>query len=453
MTLLGIDLGTSNLKVATFTTDGELIDQRTAPVEEHRNGSAQWQNADEWWQSAVELIRSLDPHQVEGVSLTGRANAGVFVDRSLDVIVHPWSDTRHRDALTAVNRDGTHLSTYGTGLVSKIDWLRQHQPHVYRRIRYALYAKDLLFLRLTGEHKTDWSSGPDQASWGPLDQATLDLLPEPALPWDVASHVSRKAARATGLREGVPVAVGPHDGVAANVGVGATEPGSWALTLGTHAVVRAIVDQPHPFRFYVLPRNRHVIGRTTLAAGRAIDWWCRTVNQDRARLLDAARGALPGADGARFYPYLHGQIAPRLDRRRRGRLAGLTDRQDPATIARAIIEGVSFGIAACADALADAVVRPATIEVTGGGVRNRLWLQILADVLERPLNLGDSAVEARGACAYLAFGLGLYGSLEEAAATMRQTTGTMEPTAIGTETYARIRADWEKAEADDIAQD
>ena len=453
MTLLGIDLGTSNLKVATFTPGGELIDQRVAPVREHRNGSARWQNADEWWQSAVELIRGLDPQQVEGVSLTGRANAGVFLDRSLDVIVQPWSDSRHRDELTVLNRDGTHLSTYGSGLVAKIDWLRQHQAHVYRRVRYAAYAKDLLLLRLTGEHKTDWSSGPDQDSWGPLDQATLDLLPEPALPWDVASNVGRKAARATGLREGVPVAVGAHDGVAANVGVGATEPGSWALTLGTHAVVRAIVDEPHPFRFYVMPRDRHVIGRTTLAAGRAIDWWGRTVNRDRALLLDAAQEVPPGADGARFYPYLHGQIAPRLDRRRRGRLAGLTDRHDPASVARAIIEGVSFGIAACADALAGAVPRPATIEVTGGGVQNRLWLQILADVLERPLNLGDSAVEARGACAYLAFGLGLYRSVEEAAATMRKTTGVMEPTGVGTENYARIRADWEKTEADDIAQD
>lgn len=453
MTLLGIDLGTSNLKAATFTPDGELIDQRSAPVREYQNGAARWQNADEWWRSAVELIRSLEPGRVEGVALSGRANAGVFLDRDLDVIVQPWADLRHRRALAALTRTDTHLSTYGAGLVSKINWLRDHQPHVYRRARYAAYAKDLLFLRLTGEHKTDWSSGPDQASWGSLEQTTLDLLPEPALPWDVGAGVRREAAQATGLKEGVPVAVGAHDGVAANVGVGATEPGTWALTLGTHAVVRAVVDEPHPFRFYVMPENRHVIGRTTLAAGRAIDWWCRTANLDRTKLIAAAQEAPAGAEGARFYPYLHGQIAPRLDRSRRGRLVGLTDRHDPAMITRAIIEGVSFGIAACADALAATIPRPTTIEVTGGGIQNRLWLQILADVLALPLNLGDAAVEARGACAYLAYGLGRYGSVEEAAATMRRTTGVMEPGAIGAEKYAPIRADWEKAETDDIAQD
>ena len=145
MTLLGIDLGTSNLKVATFTTTGELIDARVAPVVEHHNGTARWQDADAWWQRPVEPVRSLSPEHIDGVSISGRANAGVFLDRSLEVISQPWGDLRHRAELERVREESPHLSTYGTALVSKMAWLREHQPHVYRRARYAASAKDFLF--------------------------------------------------------------------------------------------------------------------------------------------------------------------------------------------------------------------------------------------------------------------------------------------------------------------
>ena len=453
MTLLGIDLGTSNLKVATFSNHGELIEQRIAPIREHVDGTARWQDADEWWTQAIGLIRAIQPERVDGVALSGRANAGVFLDASLNVVAHPWSDPRHRDDLAAVTRSSPSLSTYGAALVSKVRWLRRHHPELLRKTRYAAYGKDLFYLRLTGQHRTDWSSGPDGPAWQSVDPATLNLLPRPALPSDVSGTVQSDAARATGLRAGIPVAVGAHDGVCANVGVGATGADAWALTLGTHAVVRTIVAGPHPFRFYVMPPDRQVIGRTTLAAGRAIDWWCRVAGRDRTALLSAAREVPPGARGAKFLPYLHGQIAPRLARDRRGHLTGLSDQHDGATLLRAIIEGVSFGIASCADALARTTPRPTTISITGGGIHNPLWLEILANVLECPLELGDPAVEARGACVFLAAGLGHYPSVEVAAATMRRITERLEPTSSATHTYRTVRADWETAEADDYATD
>ena len=153
--------------------------------------------------------------EVAGVALCGRAGAGVFVDDAGEVLVQPWADDRHATELSALldwrAQSGRSLSNYGAALVAKYLWLRRHEPEIASRCRYALYAKDFLLFRLTGAHVTDWSSGPDAAVW---DAALLgdwgldaDLLPTPALPWQIAGGLTKAAAGETGLRAGTPVAV------------------------------------------------------------------------------------------------------------------------------------------------------------------------------------------------------------------------------------------------------
>jgi len=228
-TLVSIDLGTTRLKVAAFTPAGELLQHLAIRHKTPATG----QRAEQWWQDAAAAIRRLSPAQVAGLSLSGRAGAGVFLDRDGEVVADTWDDRRHGAELARLHAwrqgDGRYLSNYGAALVAKYLWLRAHQSDVAAACRHALYAKDFLLFRLTGAHATDISSGPDAPQW---DAALLrdfnlppDLLPRPLPPWRIAGRLTPSAARQTGVPAGTPVAVGAHDGICANVGAGASRPG------------------------------------------------------------------------------------------------------------------------------------------------------------------------------------------------------------------------------------
>ncbi|MBD3648975.1 MAG: hypothetical protein HUJ31_16335, partial [Pseudomonadales bacterium] len=168
--ILTFDLGTTRLKVAVFSLDGQLQGQVAIRHREYasEDGSRQWQSADDWWEDCILAARKLweggiDPRQITGCSLSGRAGAGVFVGQRDQVIVQPWSDTRHVDHLRNVlkGRDRHEVAMYGATLIAKFLWLRDRQPALMEEIRHGLYGKDFILYRLTGEAVTDPSSGPD----------------------------------------------------------------------------------------------------------------------------------------------------------------------------------------------------------------------------------------------------------------------------------------------------
>lgn len=445
--------------MAAFKPSGELLQQATV---RHKSGVA-GQDADRWWRDTATLIGELvasrvTANDVLGISLCGRAGAGVFLDRAGQVLVHPWDDQRHAAELArlrAWRTGGRHLANYGAALVAKFLWLRRHAPDVARRCRYALYAKDFLLLRLTGAHMTDWSSGPDAPQW----EAQLhehfdlppDLLPAPALPWQIAGGLTATAARETGLKEGTPVALGAHDGICANVGAGATRPGEYAVTLGTHAVVRtASVDPPpNAYRFYSLPPDRHIIGGNAIQGGRAVDWLLDIAGAHGqpdayASAAEAAAAIDVGADGVRFLPFLSGQVAPELRPAASGAFLGLALRHGNAAMHRAVLEGVSFAIADIVDQIVGWCGPPTRIRLTGGGATNILWPRILASILDTPLECSDEAVEGRGAAMFLAVALGLQPDYDTAADAMVPAPRRIAPDANSVARYRDVRQHWQQ---------
>ena len=458
-TFLTVDLGTTRLKVAAFTPNGELLQQAAV----RHNPGVDGQNADHWWRDTTKLIGELltgrvTAKDVVGVSLCGRAGAGVFLDRAGEVLMHPWDDQRHAAELArlrAWRADGRHLANYGAALVAKFLWLRRHAPDVASRCRYALYAKDFLLFRLTGAHVTDWSSGPDAPEWHPqlLEHFDLppDLLPTPALPWQVAGRLTAAAARETGLTEGIPVAVGAHDGICANVGAGATRPGEYAITLGTHAVVRTpSIDPPaNAYRFYSLPPDRHIIGGNAIQGGRSVDWLLDITGiGDRpgayASAAESAAAIGPGADGVRFLPFLSGQVAPELRPAASGAFLGLALRHRNAALHRAVLEGVSFAIADIVDQVVGWCGPPTRVRLTGGGATSTLWPHILAAVLDTPLECSDEAVEGRGAAIFLAVALGVQADYDAAADAMLPSPRRIAADANAVLSYRDVRRHWQQ---------
>ncbi len=149
-TLVCIDLGTTRLKVAAFTPEGELLQQVATRHKETPDG----QNPTQWWRDAAAAIRSLRVDNAAGLSLSGRGGAGIFLDRDGNVLAGPWADDRHAAELRRLYawRSGRFLPNYGAALVAKYLWLRDHHAGLARRCRYALYGKDYVLFRLTVTH-------------------------------------------------------------------------------------------------------------------------------------------------------------------------------------------------------------------------------------------------------------------------------------------------------------
>ena len=450
-TLISIDLGTTRLKVSSFSTTGRLLEQ---VVKRHAVGE---EHADQWWGDTADAIRRLNAADVLGISLSGRAGVGVFVDGAANVVADAWSDNRHAPQLAKLHAWRTEtrrpLSNYGAALVAKFLWLRDNAGDSARRCRLALYGKDFLLFRLTGAHCTDWSSGPDAPAW---DGALLrdwdlpgGLLPRPGLPWDVAGHLTPTAAHETGLAAGTPVAVGAHDGVCANVGAGAIGPGDYAITLGTHAVTRTITaSAPQAAtRFYAMPPDRHVLGGNAYLGGRALDWLLDITAgaQDRDEAYREAESMAavvpPGADGVSFLPFLGGQMAPERRPDARAAFAGLGLRHDRGAMVRALFEGVGFAVADIVDQVATWCSPPDRIRLTGGGAVSPVWRQILADILGHAVEASDSGVEGRGAAIFLAVALGLHADYAAAVAAMVPSGQRVEP-GPASATYQDLRARW-----------
>ncbi|MDA1004371.1 MAG: FGGY family carbohydrate kinase, partial [Chloroflexi bacterium] len=210
--LLGVDLGTTRLKVAAFTLDGRLLAVEAERNAEHRDGSRTWQDPAAWWEAAGRLSRrlvarpELAAHTIAGIGLSARAGGFVPVDSSGDPLAASWSDQRHRGELArlvAWRAGGAHLSNYAAGLVAKYLWLRAHEPERAARCDRLLYAKDWLVFRMTGRAVTDPTSGPDAADFDRAAIATLDvapgLLPDVDAPWALAGTLTPAAALALGI--------------------------------------------------------------------------------------------------------------------------------------------------------------------------------------------------------------------------------------------------------------
>lgn len=464
--LVTFDLGTTRLKVAAFAPGGELLAQEAARNREHRDGDRAWQDPDAWWSTACALTRrliarpELDGRAVVGLSLSGRGGACVVLDGDGRVLAPAWSDRRHASQLALVTSGAGHagaLSSYASALLSKLLWLRDEAPDVARRVAHAMYAKDFLLFRMTGAAVTDPTSGPDAATWPEEPLAALDvdpsLLPTVRRPWETAGAVTSQAANALGVPAGLPVAVGGHDGICANVGAGAGGVGAYAVTIGTHAVVRAVTArQPAgSHRFYGLPPDRHVIGGNAVMAGRAADWFLDATGappDDEARAAafrafdaEASRVA-PGADGVRFLPFLAGQRAPEERPGAAAAFTGLRTEHGRAQLYRAVLEGGAFAIRGVFEQVRDWCGEPSAVHFTGSAAQSAVWRQIIVDTLNTPIELTDASAEGRGAAIFLAVALGYYPDYDSAAAVMVTPAGRIEPDAERAASYERLYAEW-----------
>ena len=476
--VLGLDVSTTATKAVILDETGAV---RTSAAVEYpfETPHPRWSEQDPnvWWNAAVGAIRTalgdLRGDEVEAVGLTGQMHGLVALDAE-DRVLRPailWNDQRTEaecdEIRDAIGRDRLIRVTGNDALpgftAPKLLWVRRHEPDVWSRIAHVLLPKDLVRLRLTGDHAVDRADGAGtllldlvKRDWSSEVVAALGIDPSWLPPTyegpDVTGSVSQGAARSTGLRAGTPVVAGGGDQSAAAVGVGAVEPGVVSLSLGTSGVVFTTTDGPvidpegrlHAF-CHCVPDRWHVMGVMLSAAG-SLRWFRDAFAPDIGYpgLVEEAAAVPAGSDGLLFLPYLTGERTPHPDPAARGAFVGLTVHHGRPHLTRAVLEGVAFGLRDSLEltkGLGVPVSEP--IRATGGGSKSPVWRRILADVLEAPVaTTSTSEGAAQGAAMLAAVGLGWFESVEEACRDLVKLDDVIDPspdTDLYEDAYARYQ--------------
>ena len=316
----------------------------------------------------------------------------------------------------------------------KLLWLQTHEPDAYARIRHILLPKDYVRLQLEGELAID---AADASGTLLFDVANRRWSDEMLAALDVPADWLPPAHESTAIG-------GAGDQAAGALGVGIDRPGPLSVALGTSGVVfgvlPAYVADPqarvHTF-CHAAPGTWHAMGVMLSAAG-ALEWLRSVVGGEYAQLVDEAAGWEPGAEGLWFQPYLTGERTPHPDPDARAAFVGLTIRHDRGALTRAVLEGVAYGLRDSLELLQGLGFAPTYGRVSGGGGRSALWTEIVATVLDTPLE--RTAVDegaAFGAALLAGVRTGVFTDVHEAVASCVRVTARVEPRAEWRDAYAQ----------------
>jgi xylulokinase len=450
--VLGIDTSTTATKAVLVAEDGSVAGIGSSEYG-YEVPQPLWseQSPSLWWDGTIAAIRSVlastgtSGDEVAAIGLTGQMHGLVLLDAA-DEVLRPailWNDQRTAaecDAIRATVGPERLIAITGndalTGFTApKLVWVRDHEPDVWARVAHVLLPKDYVRLRLTGDHAIDKADGAgtilfDLAArdWSSpiVDALGIDRrwLPPTFEGPAFTGSVTAAAAEATGLRAGTPVVAGGGDQAANAVGVGAVEPGTPALSLGTSGVIFAPTDRPivephgrvHAF-CHAVPDRWHLMSVMLSAAG-SLRWFRDTAapGVGFGDLTDAASDVAAGSDGLWFLPYLSGERSPHPDPLARGAFVGLTVGHDRRHLTRAVLEGVAYGLRDGLDLMVAAgMPAPREIRASGGGTASPVWRQILADVLEAEIaTVATTEGAAYGAGVLAAVGAGWHATVQAA---------------------------------------
>lgn len=422
--IIGLDLGTTLIKAVAFADDGTPLARAAERTRLDRPGPGRYeQDVREVFAAAESVLKQLaDQGPIDAIGITGQGD-GLWLADADGEPVRPavsWLDARAGDILSRWAADGTLEALFRRtgsllfpGAAAPIlAALAAEEPATLEAAATAGYCKDLVLQRLTGLRATD----PSDASVPFLDPRTgayaddllalcglsayrrllAPVLRSPRAP------LSDAAAARTGLPAGIPVVAAPYDLPACAWGGGVTEVGDGLLILGTTLACQVLTDtvdtsgEPCGLTLATWEEGRWLRAMPAMVGAAALDWVLDTVGATVAELPDLLAASPPGANGVTVLPFFAeaGERAPFVEPRARARIDGLHVGTGRADIVRAAAEAIAYAARHCFAAAG----LTGDLVVCGGGAASRPWLQIFADVLDRPLRaLAGDEVGARGA--------------------------------------------------------
>ena len=445
--VIGIDLGTSAVKVLAVTPGGrEIASGSEFYGLETPHPDYVEQDADLVYRATMRVLARvlsdvrMRGNEVAAIGFSSAMHGLLCVDETGEPLSHvvTWMDRRAHGIADAWREDGSAATLYAsTGApmhpmlpVAKLRWLAQHDGALMKRTRRFIGLKELVIFRWTGQWLVDHgiASATGMLDLRSRNWSTLalelagiepDRLSTPALPSTALRTFRPAIARELGLEDGTAVVLGSSDGPLANIGVGTAERGDVALTLGTSGAVRILADEPmlDPLGrtfCYCADDRRYVVGGPTSAAGASLDWIFALLldelpkDERFAHAASLAKDVAPGADGLVVLPFFGGERAPYWRSSLRGAFDGLDLAHDRRTILRAGFEGVVFGVFAVYEVLRELAGDAQRLLLSGGLTKAPLVRRLLADVFGLPaVQPHEQEASAFGAALVAAQAVGL----------------------------------------------
>lgn len=414
---LGVDLGTSGIKIVLIDCDGNIIDSCSSSYDVSRPKPL-WSEQDPqvWWDgfcdAMTQLAQKHDLANVQGLGLSGQMHGATLLDDKHQIIRPAilWNDGRceaqckELEQLVPNARAITGNIMMPGFTAPKLLWLKQHEADSFSKTAKVLLPKDYLRFLLTGDFASDMSDaagtmwldvGKRQWHQGLLAACGLTEQHMPALfeGSEITGTLIPEIAARWGMQP-VPVIAGGGDNAAGAVGVGIVKPGQAMLSLGTSGVYFAVTDgfmsnpesAVHSF-CHALPNTWHLMS-VMLSAASCLQWYADNIAKLPVvdLLADLDKAEIDLAHCPIFLPYLSGERTPHNNPLASASFFGMNHSTEQVHLTYSVLEGVSFACADGADVLHASGVTVDEITLIGGGAKSRYWRQLLADVLARPVN-------------------------------------------------------------------
>jgi xylulokinase len=425
---LGLDIGTTSTIGIVIRLPDEVLGIVSRPVSfsAPHVGWAE-ENPGEWWDNVRAIVREFQakgvaPDDIAGIGVTGMLPAVVLLDEKGELVRPSIQQSDGRcgkevEELRAEIDPERFLNMAGNGInqqlvTAKLRWIEKHEPENFRRIATVFGSYDYVAWRLTGQRAVEqnWAleaGFTDLASQSLSDELIAlahirrEAVPRLVKPHEVLAGVSEAAAAATGLRAGTPVMGGAADLIASALAAGMAKKGDVLLKFGGSVDVlvaadRAAPDQRMYLDFHLIP-GLFVPNGCMATGGSGLNWFARTFAFGAAdeaaaqgltvhQWLDRrAEQTPPGADGITALPYFLGEKTPIHDAAARGVFSGISLSHNIGHFWRALLEGYAYAIAHHLEVLRDMGHEGTHYLVSDGGSNSRVWMQIVADVIQAPL--------------------------------------------------------------------
>jgi xylulokinase len=469
---LGMDVGTGGTRAVLVDAKGKLVASAAREHAPFRSPHPGWaeQDPEDWWRAAQGAIQDVlalaNNAKVEAVGLTGQMHGAVMLDAEGNVLRPSliWCDQRTDEECDwlhkEIGRERLIELTANPALpnftLTKLLWVKKHEPEVFAKIAHILCPKDYVRYRLTGTYAIDVqeASGTlllDVANrrWS-SEVARISGIPESWLPQlfespEVCAKISSSAASITGLTAGIPVVAGAGDQGAGAVGMGILAPGSVSATIGTSGVVFAATAAPtrdpqgrlHTF-CHAVPGRWHVMG-VTQSAGLSLRWLRDTIapGESYDTLTQWAKEVPAGSDGLLWTPYLLGERTPHLDSQARAAFIGLTAGHTRGHLVRAVLEGVAYSLKDTFTLFSELGIPVNGVRLGGGGARGPLWREIQASIYGYTTDiLVAEEGGAFGAALLAGVGAGAWADLDAACGAAITVAQQIEPDTASVARYA-----------------
>ena len=413
MYYIGIDLGTSAVKLLLMDGEGKILNvvSREYPLMFPQPGWSE-QDPDAWiretWAGIAELTEGFDKSKIAGIGAGGQMHGLVVLDEN-DRVIRPailWNDGRTSAEVDYLNniigKDVLSAETANIAFAGftapKLLWMSRNEPENFARIRKIMLPKDYVNYRLSGVHCTDYSDASgmllldvQNKCWSgkmlKICGITEEQMPKLFESFEPVGTILPETAAELGLPKTVVIAAGAGDNAAAAVGTGTVGDGACNISVGTSGTIfisseRFGVDAKNALHSFAHADGKYHLMGCILSAASCNKWWMEDIlktsdfSAEQAPITDEKLGR----NRVFFLPYLMGERSPINDTDARGTFIGMTMDNTRADLTQAVMEGVAFAIRDCLEIARSQGIRIEKSRICGGGAKSPLWRKMFANI-------------------------------------------------------------------------